>query len=581
VSTVEEFANSDRQLAAVIQRRFGSPTDSRLVPWMVMTLARAVREDHVALDLHHLVTEASVDPSAPRGSVEMIIDGLRASPGLCEFLGRGDDVTVAGPPLVVLDGRFLYFRRLAAAERRVAQALRTSRMTTLEAPAGLSGTTLDTALERVRGELAAVGQASPELERVVTTMLTRSISFITGGPGTGKTWIVTQALRALDAALTSRSSAGTPFSFVVAAPTGKAARRVAESISAAMAGEPFTALVRDVDREGSLHHVLGVRPDRLNTAQPLTHDLVIVDEASMADLPMIDLLIRSAQANAERPCRIVFVGDPRQLASVNVGAVLADAVDPAAGIEELVTRLRVAHRFGGERLVDLARAIDGGDGDIVTGLLTADDGELRHVDDADTPHLVDQVVRHASRLITLAANGDATAALATLRELTVLCANREGPGSVAWWNARVRAEVLREFPLARGERFGVGEPILVTRNQRSLGLNNGDVGVVIESDGERVVVFDAARRHSLGAIGYAETAWAMTIHKSQGSEYDHVIVVLPRRQSPLLTRELFYTGVTRAKAGVTIVGQLDTVRGAISKEIDRVSGLTYRLRGDV
>ena len=140
MSTVEEFANSDRQLAAVIERRFGSPTDSRLMPWMVMTLARAVREDHVALDLHHLVTEASADPSARRGSVEAIIDGLRASPALCEFLGRDDDVTVAGTPLVVLDGRFLYFRRLAAAERRIAQALRTSRTTPLEAPAGLTGT---------------------------------------------------------------------------------------------------------------------------------------------------------------------------------------------------------------------------------------------------------------------------------------------------------------------------------------------------------------------------------------------------------------------------------------------------------
>ena len=580
MSTLEEFSNSDRQLVAAIQRRFGSPMDSSLVPWIVMTLARAVREDHVALDLHHLVTETSADPSAHLGSVEAIIDGLRAGPGLCEFLGRDDDVTVVGSPLVVLDGRFLYFRRLAAAERRVAQALRRSRETILEVPAGLTGPVVDVALDRVRDELASIGQASPELERVVTTMLTRSISFITGGPGTGKTWIVTQALRTLDVALASRSWAGTPFTFVVAAPTGKAARRVAESISAAMAGERFTALVRDVDREGSLHRVLGIRPDRLDSAQPLTHDLVIVDEASMADLPMIDLLIRAAQANSDRQSHIVFVGDPRQLASVNVGAVLADAVDPAAGIEELVTRLDVAHRFGGERLVYLARAIDSGDSDAVTELLSTGDDELLHVDDADTPHLVDQVIRHANRLATFAANGDATAALATLRELTVLCANREGPGSVAWWNARVRAEVSLKFPLVRGERFGVGEPILVTRNQRSLGLNNGDVGVVIESDGQRMVVFDTARRHALGSVGYAETAWAMTIHKSQGSEYEHVIVVLPRRQSPLLTRELFYTGVTRAKAGVTVVGQLDTVREAISREIDRVSGLTYRLRDD-
>ena len=105
--------------------------------------------------------------------------------------------------------------------------------------------------------------------------------------------------------------------------------------------------------------------------------------------------------------------------------------------------------------------------------------------------------------------------------------------------------------------------------------------MVIDADGERLVVFDAARRLPLSAIGYAETAWAMTIHKSQGSEYDHVVVVLPRRQSPLLTRELFYTGVTRAKFGATVVGELDTVREAVSREIDRVSGLTYRLRDNV
>jgi exodeoxyribonuclease V alpha subunit len=581
VSTAEQFVNSDRQLAGVLQRRFGSLTDSTLMSWILMTLACAVREDHVALDLHHLATYPSAASNSPDDPVEAIINQLRASPGLCEFLGRDDDVTVAGAPLVVLDERFLYFRRLAAAERRVAQAIDASRTSTLEPPAGLTRTNIDAALERVHVELASIGQTSPELERVVATMLIRPISFITGGPGTGKTWIVTQALRALDAALTSLGTPRVPVSFVVAAPTGKAARRVAESISTTMGGESFAMLVRDVDREGSLQHLLGIRPDWLHDPKVLTHDLVIVDEASMADLSMIDLLIRSAQANAERPCRIVFVGDPRQLASVNVGAVLADAVDPAAETEAIVTRLSFAHRFGGERLEDLAQAINAGDGDTAALLLSAGDGELRRFDDSDAPDLVDQVVRHASRLATLAASGDEAATLATLRQLTVLAANREGPGSVAWWNTRVRAEVTGAFPLERGERFGVGEPVLVTRNQRSLGLNNGDVGVVIDADGERLVVFDAARRLPLSAIGYAETAWAMTIHKSQGSEYDHVVVVLPRRQSPLLTRELFYTGVTRAKFGATVVGELDTVREAVSREIDRVSGLTYRLRDNV
>ncbi len=574
MSGLVSFTNSDRQLASVLRRRFGSPDDPELVSHIVMTLARAVREDHVALDLEALVV-AERDADVSLGTPEAITDALRATPELCEFLGLNDDVVTTGPPLVVLDGRFLYFRRLAAAERRVSLALRRGATSPLELPAGLTRAGLDAALGTVHDDLAAEGRESPELAEVVVTMLTRSISFITGGPGTGKTWIVTQALRVLDLAL-ANATLGSPVSFVVAAPTGKAARRVAESIDTAMCGEPFRALRRDFEREGSLHHLLGLRPDRLEAARELSQDLVIVDEASMADLNLIDLLLRSA-SDVERPRRVVFIGDPSQLASVNVGAVLADAVDPVAGIEDLVTRLRIAHRFGAERLTGLATAIELGETDSVLELLAAGEGGLRLVDDPDDPVVVERVLEHARALANLAQSGDADAALVALRELTVLCANREGRGSVVWWNDRVREGIAGTSATVRGERFAVGEPVLVTRNQRSLGLSNGDVGVVVESHGERVVVFDASRRFALGAIGHAETAWATTIHKSQGSEYRHVVVVLPRRQSPLLSRELLYTGVTRARESVTVVGDLDAVGEAVRHKVDRVSGLTYRL----
>ena len=574
VSGSISFTNSDRQLASVLRRRFGSPDDPELVSRIVMTLARAVREDHVALDLEAIVA-AGRDADVSLGSLETITDALRATPALCAFLGLNDDIVATGPPLVMIDGRFLYFRRLATTERRVALALRRAANSTLELPSGLTRAGLDAALRAVHDDLAATGRQSPELGGVVTKMLTRQISFITGGPGTGKTWIITQALRVLDLALANEAS-GVPVSFAVAAPTGKAARRVAESIDAAMGGEPFRALSRDLEREGSLHHLLGLRPDRLDAARSLTQDLVIVDEASMADLNLIDLLLRSAN-DVERPSRVVFIGDPSQLASVNVGAVLADAVDPTAGIEDLVTRLRVAHRFGTERLTSFAAAIESGEADHVLDLLAAGEGGLRQMGDPDDPNVVERVLEHARALASLAATGDGDAALGTLRELTVLCANREGRGSVAWWNDRVRDTIAEISAPVRGERFAVGEPVLVTRNQRSLGLSNGDVGVVVESAGERVVVFDASRRFALGAIGNAETAWAMTIHKSQGSEYRHVVVVLPRLKSPLLSRELLYTGVTRARDSVTVVGELDTVREAVRHKVDRVSGLTYRL----
>lgn len=570
---VDPFVTSDRELTHGLLRRFGPEIPSGALEDIVLVLVKAVREDHVALDLTRPETRAS------SGAPDEVLATLARAPSLCAFIAREDEVATTGPPIIVVDERFIYLRRLCGAERRVADAIDHARTAALLPPRDVTSGEVDRALGIVHAQLARDGLHSEELGDVVTRMLTRPVSFVTGGPGTGKTWVVTQALRVLDVALSARPSAPTrPVTFAVAAPTAKAARRLAHTLDRNMGGEPFATLIRDNEREGSLHRLLGLRPDRLVRPAPLTHDVVVIDEVSMVDLPMLDLLLQSALGDPARTTRVVLVGDPHQLASVNVGAVLADAVDPDAHTGDLITSLVEVRRTGSRTLIDLAHSINTGDGERVAGLLRSPAEDLGHVVTSEDADLMRLVTGHAIELATLADRGDVAGALATLGSLSVLCANREGPGSVAWWNARVGSSVRQIFPGRPGQRFSVGEPVLVTRNQRTIGVNNGDVGVVVNEEGHHVIAFDADLRLPVGAVGFAESAWAMTIHKSQGSEYDHVVVVLPGVGSPLLTRELFYTGVTRARRAVTIVGEPDAIQQAVSQEVSRVSGLTHRLR---
>ncbi|MDE2281262.1 MAG: exodeoxyribonuclease V subunit alpha [Actinomycetales bacterium] len=563
--TARDLTVVDRELAEVVLRRFGPPTRSALLARIVTSLARAVREDHAAMDL------TRDDDSF--GDARLALDALRAAPTLCAFIGRDDELGASGAPLVVFHDRYLYLRRWARAEWRVARAIDEARAAELELPSGLTTQGVDAAIAAATEELGRNGFVAAELGEVVTRLLTRRVSFVTGGPGTGKTWLVTQALRVLERAL---GASGAPaMTVAVAAPTAKAARRLGEVLDAAGVGASPAVLARDRDREGSLHHLLNLHPNAVARPRPLWHDVVVVDEASMADLAMLDLLLRSA-AGSLAPCRVVLVGDPYQLASVNVGAVLADAVDPEARTEALVTRLATVHRTENRDILDFAALVKAGDGEAVRDFVAAGHADVRHVGRFEDPALLERVFEHARALRDAARGGDRRGAAALASTLTVLAANREGPGSVAWWNERVRA-ALAEGGVPSG-RFCVGEPVLVTRNQRTIGLFNGDVGVVVEAGGELVVSFDDGRERPLAAIAHVEPAWAMTIHKSQGSEYDHVVVVLPRAGSPLLSRELLYTGITRAKRSVALVGDLASVAAATERRVDRVSGLTERLR---
>ena len=554
-------------LAAAVLGRFASPHPVPAVVGAVHLLARSLVEDHVALDLGDATT---IDALSVLSEGAVTFDGVLAALAretrLVQFAEPTEVIDPVGPPVVVVDGR-LYLRRLAAAEQRLAATFVAARATPVDLPGGLDATTFERAVSSVSEQLADAGTPSVELASVARLALTRRASLLTGGPGTGKTWLVTRVLSVLDAALAAAPPAR-PVSFVVAAPTGRAAQRLAEVLDGAGG---LVHLVRDREREGSLHRLLGRHPHGDETVAALHHDLVIVDEVSMADLPMLDLLMRATPGS-----RVLLVGDPHQLVSVNVGAVLADVVASEARLDAVVSRLTVVRRTDRRAILDLAAAINDGDAPSVTALLVRGSEEIdlrATVDD----YLVELVARHAREVGDLAVVGDGPGALARVRALGVLCANRAGPGSVAWFNARIGSEHRARVGVAAGERHCVGEPVMVTRNQRALGVSNGDVGVVVEHDGRRQVYFDEHRVFPAGGVGYLESAWAMTIHKSQGSEVEHAVVVLPRGDSPLLTRELFYTGVTRATRRVTVVGGSSEVERAVRTPITRVSGLTARL----
>jgi len=331
----------------------------------------------------------------------------------------------------------------------------------------------------------------------------------------------------------------------------------------------------------TIHSLLGANPNRVDNrfthhaGNKLKHDIVIVDETSMLSLSMMYHLISALDDETE----LILVGDPDQLASVEAGTVLADIV--AGSPKDRITLLTTQHRFkDAQTIVEAAAAIRMGDAPAAISAITNGDADVQWIDPSDAPEIagtvLDAVVEHANHVAALARDDRPAEALALKNEMQVLCAHRNGKMGVVGWNRVI--EERMGFP-ASGQWY-VGRPVIVTENDRTTGLFNGDIGVISASDSHRVASFSTdATKPSIPVtrLPNIETVHALTIHKSQGSEYDHVIVVLPDRESRILTRELLYTGVTRAKNKLTIIGSPDAIRSAITTPIRRATGLAARL----
>ncbi|HUC36493.1 MAG TPA: exodeoxyribonuclease V subunit alpha [Acidimicrobiales bacterium] len=517
-----------------------------------------------------------------------------------------------GRPLV-LEGPALYLDRLWRDEIAVADDI----------AARTSSEPGDTEPVRAAEALARLfpGDRSAEQRRAAATAVLRRLAVIAGGPGTGKTTTVARMLAAL---FEQAAAAGTrPPLVALAAPTGKAAARLAEAVRAEASGlEIDASLRRDLEAldASTVHRLLGFRPGsttrfRHDAGDPLPYDVVVVDETSMLPLWLMARLVEAVRRDA----RLVLIGDPEQLASVEAGVVLADVVGPAGhlttassrvaaeraelsgvaepetststaptAIGDCVVTLRTNHRFSGA-LAELAEAVRSGDAERALEALRNPDPGIEWIaadgsTDTDAQGVIlERATSHGRMLVEAARSGGVESSLLAVDGFRLLCAHRRGAAGATTWNDHVERLVAGDPTLEVSSAWYVGRPVIVTSNDYALRLFNGDVGVVLPREGGGV---EAVFRRggdllsvSPSLLGNVATVYAMTIHKAQGSEFDEVAIVLPDPSSRVLTRELLYTAVTRARHRVLLVGTEDALRAGVERRIARASGLLHRLWG--
>jgi exodeoxyribonuclease V alpha subunit len=521
----------------------------------IALLVRALRGGSVCVDLRTVAAQVGI-ADLPWPDADDWMAAVRASP----LLGS--------PPVLRLFGDLLYLDRYWLEEEQVCADL------------------LALSVTRSSVELPGYERLFPagygEQRAAAELALSQAVTVLTGGPGTGKTTTVARLLALL---VEQAELAGAPRPRIaLAAPTGKAAARLAEAVAAGVErlGAADRARLTGL-RATTLHRLLGSRPDtsvrfKHNRGNRLPHDVIVVDETSMVSLTMMARLLEAVRPDT----RLILVGDPNQLTSVEAGAVLADLVEGLAARDDVrVAALRTPHRFG-ESIGALAEAIRTGDADRVVQLLGAGGSHIEWVDsDRPADRLREVLIPHALRLREAATLGAAEVALTTLDEHRLLCAHRRGPFGAAYWNTQVQRWIAEETGQPAWSEWYAGRPLLVTANDYGLRVYNGDTGVtVVGADGLRAVIAGATGPldFAISRLGDVETMHAMTIHKSQGSQAEEVTVLLPPEDSQLLTRELFYTAVTRAKVKVRVVGPEPSVRAAIERRAARASGLAQRLR---
>jgi exodeoxyribonuclease V alpha subunit len=504
-------------------------------------------------------------------------------------------------PLILDQRQRLYLGRYWHFEQVLAQSL------LLRAPVWAEGVDRDRLKEGLERLFASSDE--PDWQRIAAALaVLRRFCVISGGPGTGKTRTVTSIL-----ALLLEQEQSTPLRIGLAAPTGKAAMRLSESIRAAKAKLTLSPEVasRIPEEAVTLHRLLGFRPGRANprhgAEHPLHWDVLVVDEASMVDLPMMARLLQALPEST----RLILLGDRDQLASVEAGMVLGDicgesangysvelcaALQQVAGvplvpapqapaIADCLVMLRKSWRFGDASGIGaLARAINAGDGDQALAVL--DDPTrtdvLRLAPSSGQPARLirDRLLPMFRQLL---ACQDPAEALAIFNRQRILCALREGPLGVLALNRQIEQMLEREGLIRCQGPFYAGRPVMVTVNDHAQQLYNGDIALLLPdaaSDGQLRAFFETSegvRRVLPSRLPHHETVYAMTVHKSQGSEFERVLMLLPDTQTRVVTRELIYTGVTRASQEVTLLADAQWLVAAIDNRVRRSSGLRERL----
>ncbi|MFV8572254.1 exodeoxyribonuclease V subunit alpha [Marinobacter sp. SBS5] len=675
-----------------------------LVFLLAALISHQVGRGHVCIDLATLLDDAdatlSLPPEESSNEAQPLVDNLNQATPLDlnhlkpeDLLARitlSDCVSALSEsfavsegtrmsPLILTEGR-LYLRRLWRYEQRIAEGIlqRLALPSPVAEPDAPAARTLSQALNTLFAPSEDI-----DYQKLACAVAARScFSVITGGPGTGKTTTVVKLLAALQAvAGESPERAGRKYRIRLAAPTGKAAARLNESISGAANRLPFTELPGQVvlddipTKVTTLHRLLGSRPDsrkfRHNQDNPLMVDILVIDEASMVDVDLIASVFDALPAQAQ----LILLGDKDQLASVDAGAVLGELCQRAKvghytpntaawlasitgtqvpetlidthghALDQAVAMLRKSYRFGeGSGIRAVSEAVNGGavDNFVRQKMREAEFDDViwlnGHTQKPELETTLDQICQHAitgspegfrnagkGRVVNGEAlpppvgyrhylemmrdhnlNADspreawdalALQVLNAFNDFQILCALRRGPWGVEGLNDRVAKHLLSEKLISRAEGWYPGRPVLVTGNDYNLGLMNGDIGIAFRVPWDKTANGDAKdtlrvafpsgdssegiRWISPSRLQQLETVYAMTVHKSQGSEFIHTCLVLPDRLSPVLTKELVYTGITRARHWFSLItGDAKVLQDSVETQVVRASGLAQRLSED-
>jgi exodeoxyribonuclease V alpha subunit len=567
-----DVADIDRHFARFIAQ-FGG--ERHLVEPAAALLSRAVRDGHICLELKDIF--GAERPEGRRSPKDAPTFELTQSRGSLKLTGieeaaselkqsRAFGGPTADTPIVIDGWQRLYLRRYWDYQQSLAAAI----------------------LRKAKHNQPRRDTSGTQ-EGAIEAALQNQFTIISGGPGTGKTTTVLQILQRLLA-----QSQGERLRIALAAPTGKAAARLQELLRKMQHNPDLDSETKErmPQSASTIHRLLGPKGDsvyfRHDARNPLPFDVLVVDEASMVALPLMAKLFDALIDTA----RVILLGDRDQLASVEPGAVLADIAEAASVdgslLQSSLSVLLRNYRFGNENAIyRLSNAVRTGNADEALVILRA--GDFQELGSAPTPasaqlsaQLEEIVLNHYKPYLSEKEPGKALAAFQRFRVLSAL---REGPFGVRQLNAQIEAILHKRGLISDPSRSYAGMPILVTRNDYQAGLFNGDVGILLpdqadiagDAPGQLWAWFigqdNELRRLSPGRLPEYELAYAMTVHKSQGSEFDRVLLILPDRDSPVLTRELVYTGVTRASKRVDVWFNEDVFRASVGRKAVRASGL--------
>lgn len=603
----EYFTSLDSHFADFMEQLEGK---SNRELWLASALvSNFTRRGNTCLDLEAIAEKTIFHADNPDSSI--------TCPGSKDWLAALQKTSVVGKPgefkpLILDAGAQLYLYRYWDYQEKLAHFIKQR----------ISTPPTEMSLEQFQKSLSRFfppnQQSEPDWQMVAAcTAVTKRFCVISGGPGTGKTTTVAKIL-----ALMVESSVTKALKIALAAPTGKAAARMQDAIRFTKSSLDCSDEIKNgiPDEASTIHRLLGAIPNspyfKHNEKNPLPADVVVVDEASMVDLALMSKLAQALPHHA----RLILLGDKDQLASVEAGAVFGDICDrgnihtysqqitaelknvsgskaalpettgETPGLQDCIVHLQKSYRFGSESGIGtISRLVNSGEGKRAAELIKTNRfADINWIEllqpEALFRMLKDTIVQQFSGYLRAQ---NPTEVFRQFDHFRILCALREGPFGVKEMNALIERVLKNENLINPTGEWYHGRPIMITSNDYNLRLFNGDVGICLKDpeakDELRVFFPDAensVRKFHPFRLSRLETAFALTVHKSQGSEFDHVLLLLPDRDAPVLTRELIYTGITRAKKSVSLCANEAIFLSAVSRRIERTSGLRDALWGD-